>query len=49
MLLFIVIVIVVAALLALPFLTVGASWFHWLGEKGTDEELKRDADALRKK
>ena len=49
MLLFIVIVIVVAALLALPFLTVGASWFHWLGEKRTDEELKRDADALRKK
>ena len=48
MLLFIVIVIVVA-LLALPFLTVGASWFHWLGEKRTDEELKRDADALRKK
>ena len=45
---FILIIVVVAALLVLPFLTVGASHFHALGEKRRDEQLKRDAEELRK-
>lgn len=45
---FILIVAVVAVLLALPLLTVGASYFHALGEKRRDEQVKRDAEELRK-
>ena len=49
MFVFIVIMVVVAALVALPFLTMGASWFHWLGEKRSEEELRREGEELRRK
>jgi len=40
-------IVVVAALLVLPLLTVGASYFHSLGEKRRLKELEKEQEELR--